>query len=140
MAKHQTREIVEQKAVIHEAPPAPHAVDRTFELPTGLYIASAGLYFAFLAILGIGLATPGLIVPMAICVIIVAGFFGTPAAWTRMAPDSRKDSRTWGDFLQGGIDTFTGRLKARDAVVQMLILPVLIVAWAITIVTIAALV
>lgn len=140
MAKHEVREIVEQKAVVRDAPPVRHEINRTFELPVSLYAVTAGLYLTFLAVMAIGLSSPGLIIPIAICVIFVFGFFGVPAAWTRMAPESRKDAKTWGQFLQGGIDTYTGRLKARDAVAQMLILPVLIVAWALVTVTIAALV
>jgi len=39
--------------------------------------------------------------------------------------------------MRGGIDTHTGRLKGRDAAVQMMILPVLIVAWGSAVLVIA---
>jgi hypothetical protein len=37
-----------------------------------------------------------------------------------------------------GIATYTGRLNGRDAAVQMLILPVLILGWGMAVVTIRA--
>ncbi len=114
-------------------------VDRNFELPTALYAVTVGLYLTFFAVLAAGLATPGLIIPMAIFVVFTLGLFGFPAAWTRLKGNDTKPM-TMGKFAQSGIMTNTGRLTARDATIQMLILPVLIVAWGLTVVVIAALV
>lgn len=151
MSKHQTRESIADHATVVAAPVARDVsvpkeieqeaqVDRTFELPSGLYIITAACYLAFLAILGTAFASPGLIIPMAIFVVFIAGFFGVPAAWTRMAPDSTKRPMAWNQFSSRGIATVTGRLSGREATVQMLILPVLIVFWALAVVTIAALI
>ena len=45
-----------------------------------------------------------------------------------------------GEFAVNGIMTHTGRLAARDATIQMLILPVLLVVWGLTVAVIAAIV
>ncbi|BDI60674.1 hypothetical protein [Qipengyuania nanhaisediminis] len=131
--------IVTAPAVVSEVPRHQVDVDRNFELPTGLYAATAGLYVAFLAILATGFAAPGMIIPMAICAVFLVGFFGVPAAWTRLRANASK-SKTVGEFKRAGIMTYTGHCNARDAAVQMLILPVLVVLWAGAVVTIAALV
>lgn len=143
MVEQLTREFIAREADIHETVPVrrkPTEVDRTFELPTGLYLTMAILFVGFMAIMGTGFATPGMIIPVAICVIFMAGFFGVPAIWTRLAPETGSKPHTWGAFQNEGIMTPYGRATARDATVQMLILPVLIFLWGVCVVTIAALV
>lgn len=138
-----TQELV-KKAHIVEAPAAQHntptIVDRSFELPSALYMGSAGLFLAFLAIMFVGFSTPGLIIPMAIFTIFIIGFYGLPAVWTNMKPDNHQNPLTMGKFARDGIMTNTGRLNAREATIQMLILPVLVVMWGLAVVAIAALV
>ncbi|MGB5780205.1 hypothetical protein [Allopontixanthobacter sediminis] len=145
MSRHLTREVIADQANVVAVPTIvealqPVQVDRSFEMPTGLYVATAACYLAFLAILVTSFSSPGLILPMAIIGVLIAGFFGVPAAWTRMAPGSAKRAMSSGQFSRGGIMTLTGRLSAGEATVQMLILPVLIVLWALAVVTIAALI
>ncbi|TRD10533.1 hypothetical protein FGU71_00730 [Erythrobacter insulae] len=113
--------------------------DRNFGLPTALYGATVGCYLAFIGIMAAAFSTPGLIIPMVIFAAIIAAGFGVPALWTRLR-DNDSVPMTMGKFAQAGIMTNTGRLAARDATIQMLILPVLIVLWACTVVVIAALV
>lgn len=57
-----------------------------------------------------------------------------------MAPGSTKLPMSWSRFSSKGIATLTGHLSAGDASVQMLILPVLVVLWALAAATIAALI
>lgn len=140
MSTHLTRELVALHADVREQLLQPVVIDRSFELPRGLYAATGVLYLGFLAIMAIGLPTPGLIVPLAICAVFMAMFFAVPAMWVRMKPASRVDALGWDRFRRAGIATHTGRLSAGEATAQMLILPVLIFAWAIICVTIAALV
>lgn len=144
MSKRIIAEELVKKAHIVEAPGteqnSPTIVDRSFELPSALYMASAGLFLAFLGIMFVGFSTPGLIIPMAIFTIFIIGFYGLPAVWTNMKPDSQQNPLTMGKFARDGIMTNTGRLNAREATIQMLILPVLIVMWGLAVVTIAALV
>ena len=140
MSKHLTRELVARQAAIVAAPKPRHEVDRTFELPKGLYAATVALYLGFLAVMATGLSTPGLIIPMAIFALFVVAGFGVPAIWTRLAPGTASRSMSYAKLRRDGIATLTGRLTAKDASVQMLILPVIIFCWGITTVTIAALV
>ena len=143
MSKHLQDQLVSGKARIVEAPAqkARHQVevDRNFELPTAYYGATVGLYFAFLAVMFAGFGNPGLVIPMAIFAVFIVGMFGVPAVWTRFKGNDTRPLTT-GQFAKDGIMTLTGRLAPRDAAIQMLILPVLIVMWGIAVVTIAALV
>jgi hypothetical protein len=113
--------------------------DRNFGLPTALYGATIACYLGFLAIVGTVFANPVLGIPMAIIVLLIAAAFGVPAMWTRLR-DNSSEPQTLGTFETHGIMTNTGRLAPRDAAIQVLILPVLLVVWGLAIAVIAALV
>ncbi len=142
MAERITRELIAEQAIIHEAPMLrlPTTVDRNFELPGRLYVATAGAYFAFLAVTAVGFRSPEMIIPAAICVVFITMLFGTAAMWMRMQPEHRQHLTAWDRFWRQGIMTAYGRTKASDATIQVLILPVLILLWGIAVVTIAAVV
>ena len=76
---------------------------------------------------------------MAIFAVFIAGMFGVPALWTRLKGNA-SEPMTKGEFEAKGIMTHTGHCSARDAKIQMLILPVLILVWGCAIITIVALV
>lgn len=145
MSKHLAREIVAEQATIHAVPRHQAAsrhqvvVDRSFEMPKALYTATVALYLGFLAVLGLGLQSPGLVIPMAIFAIIIVAGFGLPAIWTRLGQRARRPLDLQ-QLMQQGIATHTGRLAGRDAAIQMMVLPVLIFIWAIIMVVIVALV
>ncbi|MEO6580940.1 MAG: hypothetical protein ABIN83_07290 [Sphingomicrobium sp.] len=111
--------------------------DHNFELPTGLYALMAALLFGFLAILTVGLADPGLVVPMAINFIFLAAFFGVPTLFVRAAKDGKRPLG-WAEFMERGIETATGHSSGREATVLALVLPFFIFCWAIAIVAIVA--
>ena len=113
--------------------------DHSFELPGRLYAALALCLFGFLAVMTLGFAAPMLAIPMGINVIFLTAFFAIPAIFVRTSKDARGAMR-WADFARKGIDTATGHSSAAEASVLMLTLPVLILCWAIAVVTIAALV
>lgn len=142
MAERVSRQLIAEKALVHSEtamlPPA--VVDRSFELPTRLYVATAALYLGFMAVMAIGFGNPELVLPVAVIVILIVAAFGAPAIWVRMAPGSRRAAKSWSRFRLDGIATEHGRTRARDAMVQVLILPVLIFLWGLAVVTIAALV
>lgn len=142
MAERLTRQLVAEKAIVHLDLPVRAATwsDRSFELPTGLYAAMAALFFGFVAVMAIGFGAPGMIVPTAIIVVFIACFFAVPAIMVRTHPESRQPAMTLARFRREGIATHFGPATARDATIQVLILPVLIFAWGIAIVTIATLV
>jgi ABC-type dipeptide/oligopeptide/nickel transport system permease subunit len=129
--------VVDQPA----AAPVRHQVesDRNFGLPTTLYGATIACYLGFLAIVGTAFANPVLVIPMAIIVLLIVAAFGVPAIWTRLR-DNRSEPQTLGEFETRGIMTNTGRLAPRDAAIQVLILPVLLVCWGIAVAVIAAVV
>lgn len=114
-------------------------VDRNFELPTGIYMATVGGYLGFLALMLATFSAPALAIPMvAFALAIVAGF-GIPAIWTCLKGNvSRPLSPA--RFHDVGIMTNTGRCTSRDATVQVLILPVLMLFWGLAIAIIAAIV
>ena len=119
-------------------PPVQRACeDHQFEMPTGIYAAMAALLFGFLAVLAVGLATPGLIVPMAINFVFLAAFFAVPVIFVKAAKD-RKDSLRWSEFMEHGLATATGHASGREAVILTLMLPLFIFGWAIAIVAIWA--
>lgn len=140
MSKHLTRTLIADNATVHDAIRHPVVVDRSFELPRVLYLTTAGLYLGFIAVLGVGFSSPGLLIPMAIFALFIVAGFGLPAIWTRMKPGNPVAPMAWERFRREGVSTLTGRLSAIEATAQMLILPVLIVVWALVCVTIAALV
>ena len=113
--------------------------DRNFELPTTLYAATAGSYLGFIAVMFAGLGNPELVIPMVIFAVFIAAGFGVPAIWTRLRGNASKPL-SMGKFQLKGIMTNTGPLAARDAAIQVLILPVLVMLWGIIAVTIIAIV
>jgi hypothetical protein len=142
MAERVTRAIVAEKAIIHAEAElrTPTTVDRSFELPAALYVGTAGCYLAFLATMALGFGNPHLILPMAIFVTFIVMAFAVPAMWMRMKPDHPQKLTSWSRFSREGIMTAFGRSTAGGAAVQVLILPVLILAWGFAAVMIAALV
>lgn len=120
------------------APDHSVGVVRSFDLPTGLFAATVALYFAFLGVMAATFADRGLAIPMAIFSIYIVMAFGTPAMWVRMKPDHAAKPLTWNAFMQRGVETLTGRLDGRGAAVQVLMLPVLILAWGLIVAAIVA--
>lgn len=124
-----------------EVPQVRHQVevDRNFGLPTAFYGATVAGYLGFLLVVGSAFANPVLAIPMAIFVVFIIAGFGIPAIWTRLAGNT-SEPQTLGEFEARGIQTHTGRLAAKDASIQVLILPVLLVVWGLAVAVIAAVV
>ena len=95
-------------------------------------------YLGFLAMMTATFGNPGLIIPMAIFVFVIAAGFAIPAIWTHLAPEPKSRPLTQGQMEMKGIMTHTGWTSARDATTQVLILPVLILLWGLAVMTIAA--
>ncbi|WP_298302307.1 hypothetical protein [uncultured Erythrobacter sp.] len=141
MSKHIHTELEQGKARIVAAPVANSTpkVDRSFGLPKELYFGTIAGYLGFLAITGLTFMNPVLIIPMAIFVVFIVAGFGVPSLFTRLKGNDSK-ALTLGEFRTQGIATNSGTLHPRDAAVQVLILPVLLVLWGIAAATIAVLV
>jgi hypothetical protein len=144
MVERLTRQEIAEHAVIHaQLPVTAHPrhqvdVDRNFGLPTALYVTTVGLFLAYLAVMAIGFGNPELALPMAIFVLFVVAGFGVPALWAGMKPDHADRPLSWSRFASEGIQTLTGRCRASDATVQVLIMPTIIFLWGVATVTIAA--
>ncbi|GAA0275282.1 hypothetical protein GCM10009127_14840 [Alteraurantiacibacter aestuarii] len=143
MVEKLSRETIAQHAIVHTAMPAAHRptiVDRSFELPRGLYIATVGCYLSFMLVTGLCFGNPGLILPMGVIIFLIIAGFGIPTIWTKLAPQSPVRAKSWARFQQDGITTISGHNSAAQASVQVLILPVLVLIWGVAVVTIAAIV
>jgi hypothetical protein len=114
-------------------------IDRNFGFPTALFAATVAGYLGFVGLMLVTFGNPLLAIPM----VIIAGFivagFGVPAIWVRLAGNASLPL-SLADFRRSGMMTNTGPCNARDAAIQLLILPVLIVMWGIAIAIIAAVV
>ena len=124
------------------APPTPRACDdRTFELPPILYVMTALLFLSFVSVLSFAFRAPAMAVPFGVFVVFIVAFFTVPALWVRMKPEeNRSRALGWLEFRRFGIATQTGRVSGSEAALFVLLLPFLILCWAIAVVTIAALV
>jgi Flp pilus assembly protein TadB len=143
MAQKLNRTAIAAQADVHEVLPIAHSeqvVDRTFELPAGLYIATVACYLIFLATTALAFSAPQLILPMVMFVFFIVAGFGIPTIWTKLSSGSRVKSMSWAKFQRHGIDCLAGHNTAAEATVQVLILPALIVVWGLAVVTIAAVV
>lgn len=143
MSKLIAAELITEKARIVDAPElSKHVsvnVDRTFELPKALYAGTIACYLGFLAVTAMAFGNPGLIIPMVICAGIVIAGFTVPGIWTRLKPETKKaHALDLDNFASRGMMTHTGLLKPRDAAIQVLVLPVLVLVWGLAVVTIAA--
>jgi len=127
-----------QVATVGGAPPRAR-VDRNFGLPTSIYVATAAMYLGFIGLMAIMFNNPGLTIPLVICAVFIVIFFGVCGIWTRMAPDNDSVPLTDGQFASRGIETWSGRLTAREAAVQVLILPAVVLLWGLIIGVIVAL-
>jgi len=137
MSERFTREQLAQLAAITDAP-ARHTVDRTFEVPTGLYVATVSLYLGFIGLMATIFVDRDTAIPMVLFAGFVIAFFGLPYIWTKMAPGTASKALTWGQMQARGIQTLSGHLTAGEAAAQVLILPVLIMAWGLAIAVIVA--
>ena len=140
MSERHDFQLLATKADVVAAPGGQRAcTDRSFELPTGLYVATVGSYLAFLAVMAIGFQSRNMILPMVIFVGYIVMLFGVPTLWVRMKPDNASRAMSMEQFWARGIDTATGHNSARAAAAQVLTLPVLILFFGMAVVTIAAL-
>ena len=142
MTQRIARQSLAEKAIVHEAAVIrmPTTVDRNFELPTSIYGAMAALFAVAAGVMAFGFAAPGMVVPTGIIAIFIAMFFAVPTQWVRMKPANPQSAMTWSRFQREGIITPYGHTTAQDAAMQVLILPAVILAWAIAVVTIGVIV
>jgi len=120
--------------------PAQTRVNRTFELPAGLYGLTVACYLGFLGLMSVLFMNGELVLPMIAFVVSIVGGFGLGYKWVAMKPGNDIAPLTMGQFAHRGIQTLSGRLTAAEASAQVLILPVLIMVWGVAIAVIYAVV
>jgi len=118
-------------------PPIPDSVDEPTadrfvptpaapDVPAGAAVLLIGSYAALLGSFALVTAGSALsIFAITICALFVAIFFAVPRLFFAVEPrHGRRVSLE--QFLAGGMDTLTGHSSGRDALVQMMIVPVLL--------------
>ena len=98
------------------APDVPAAVGR---LVAASYAALVAVFFAFFA------RSPLALFSIVVCAGFVTIYFAIPRIFFAVEADPTRRP-TLGRFLHAGIDTATGHSSGRDALVQMMIVPVLL--------------
>lgn len=96
------------------APDVPAAVGG---LVVASYVALLGVFFAFFA------GSPLAFFSIVVCAVFVAIFFAVPRIFFAVEADPARRP-TFSQFWYNGIQTLTGRTGGRDALIQMLIVPV----------------
>jgi hypothetical protein len=127
------REIADLVPVRQQEAEAGHV----FDLPPVLHGATIACYFAFLGIMATAFGGRDMVIPFAIFFFFVAMGFAVPAMWAHIAPPKGRVP-DWADFRYHGIECATGHLRAVAAIAQVMVLPVLILLWAVIIATIVA--
>lgn len=137
--RHKSASLVARDEIV--APPSLRSCeDRTFELPPALHVATALLFLGFVSVLSFAFRAPAMAVPFGIFVIFIAAFFTVPAMWVRMKPEENHSrALRWSELGNAGIGTPDGRTSGREAAILVLLLPFMILCWAIAIAVIAAL-
>jgi len=124
-------------------PPAladPRACDsRSFNLPGGIYAAMVLFIGSAFAVLAAAFRT-NMLVSFGIIFALLAAFFGIPAIFVKASPRESARALSWHAFLSKGVDTATGVTKPAEATLLVLVLPFLILCWAIAVAIIAAVV
>lgn len=122
------------------APPERACTDQSFELPIGIYVAMGLMFVGFVGVLGFAFRTE-MALSYGIIFALLSAFFGVPALFPRLADrDGRSKSLDWVEFREKGIATATGHATSGEATILVLLLPFLILCFAIAVATIAALV
>jgi hypothetical protein len=141
-----TRHVEHSQLLVREEIASPPRVlasasdDRSFELPTGLYLTMAGLFLGFVTTLTMAFSGH-MAVSYGVIVAFIAAFFAVPAIFARAGRGSGSThALRWGQFFDQGIATGTGSCSGTDATVLVLTLPVLIFGFGVAVATIAAVV
>jgi hypothetical protein len=134
MTTRQLPEVLVARDEIVGAPLARACDDQSFELPGGLYATMGMMFAGFVVVLGLGFRGGHMGVAYGVIFAFLAAFFSIPAMF------QQKRGLSWTMFRYKGIMTATGRMSAREATILVLLLPFLVLCFAIAVATIASLV
>jgi hypothetical protein len=111
---------------------------RTFNLHPALHLTTLGGYLTYLAIMAAAFMNPELVIPFAIFVIVVVAGFLVPGLWARVVPAATGRHQSLAEFVEEGVDTWTGPLSGKGAIAQVTIMPAVLVAWGLIVALIRA--
>jgi hypothetical protein len=131
---------VATRAPASEAPRLSNRAERVFALHPALFGATIACYFAFLAIMAAVFMNPNLVIPFAIFVAYMVMYFAVPALWAKVAGRPVGRFQSWTEFRSEGMDILTGHIGSGGAIVQVLLVPAVVVGWAVAVALVAALV
>ena len=112
--------------------------DRHFDLPPVIHGALFTIIMAYLGIMAMATGEREMIIPFAIFAVFVIMFFAVPACWSLMQPAAETKQPRWSHFMRDGVEVETGHLSARDALIQIFTLPLIILGWGVSVAIIVA--
>ena len=125
------------------SPPAlssPRACDsRSFDLPRGIHAAMVLMIGGAFVVLATTFRAD-MLVSFGVIFALLTAFFGIPAIFVKASPRESARSLSWDNFLTRGVETATGVTKPGEATVLVLVLPFLILCWAIAVAIISTVV
>lgn len=142
MSIHYSEAALKRRATLASTSSAPrlsNRAERIFDLQPALFVATIGSYFAFLGIMAAAFMNPNLGIPFAIFVAYLVMYFGVPGLWTKVAGRPVGRFQSWAEFRSEGMHILTGPISSGGAIAQVLVLPMLIVGFALSVAVIAAL-
>ncbi len=107
--------------------------DRHFDLPPVIHGALFTIIMAYLGIMAMATGEREMIVPFGIFAVFVIMFFAVPACWSLMQPAAETKQPQWSHFIRNGVEIETGHLSARDALIQIFTLPLIILGWGVSV-------
>jgi hypothetical protein len=113
-----TREIAD-RAVFHSATAAPDVPQVVGKMIIGSFVALLATFAVMIA------HSREAMFAIAVCAVFLFMFFAVPTIFLRVEPKHGKQP-DFDTFIWKGIDTFTGHVSGRDALAQILIVPVLL--------------
>lgn len=136
----QTQLLAREEIASSPALAGPRACDsRSFDLPGGIYAVMVLLIGGAFAVLAMAFRT-NMLVSFGVIFALLTAFFGIPAIFVKASPSESARPLSWDGFLSKGVDTATGVTKPGEATVLVLVLPFLILCWAIAVAIIATIV
>jgi hypothetical protein len=139
MTGRQASENLVAQGEIARAPAERACRDQSFEFPAGIYAAMIAMFTGFIAVLGLSFQSGHMAVAVGVIFFFIAAYFTIPAMFAGAAGEDSSKALSWFDFRDRGIVTETGHSTAFEATTLVLLLPFLVLMFAIAIVTIAAL-
>ena len=124
------------------APPHQRACeDHNWGIPTAIYASMVLCFAGAITVLALSFNS-GMAVSYGIIFAFLVAFFAIPSLFVKTSRGRGGNAKAlgWFEFVDKGIVTATGRTKASEAATLVLMLPVLILCWAIAVAIIAALV